>query len=39
MCECTPKTLTDLNDGPLLYNYGVVGRGRGAPLLVHKQPL
>lgn len=39
MCERAAKTFTDLNDGPLLYNYGVVGRGRGAPLLIHKQSL
>lgn len=35
----TPRLSTDLDDRPLLYNYGVIGRGRGAPFLIHKQSL
>lgn len=34
-----PKTFTDLDDGPLLHNYGIVGGGRGAPLLINEQSL
>lgn len=30
---------TDLDDSPLLHDDGVIGRRRGASLLIHKQAL